>query len=272
MQDDRRIERDPHAEPSVPAADLSLWGRERSAADIQWGMVIDLDACTGCSACVVACQVENNTPVVGRDEMSRQRGMHWLRIERYYLEVPDATSVAVLPMTCQHCANAPCETVCPVLATTRSSDGLNQQTYSRCIGTRYCMNNCPFKVRVFNWFDYARDSRLQSRVVNPDVTVRSRGVAEKCTFCVQRIQEARLEARRLGVDLADGDVVPACAQTCPTEAITFGNLNDPSSRVSQRARDVRAYRLLDDLNVQPAIGYLALAQRTGLAGGGDDGD
>lgn len=272
MQDDRRIERDPHAEPSVPAADLSLWGRERSAADIQWGMVIDLDACTGCSACVVACQVENNTPVVGRDEMSRQRGMHWLRIERYYLEVPDSTSVAVLPMTCQHCANAPCETVCPVLATTRSSDGLNQQTYSRCIGTRYCMNNCPFKVRVFNWFDYARDSRLQSRVVNPDVTVRSRGVAEKCTFCVQRIQEARLEARRLGVDLADGDVVPACAQTCPTEAITFGNLNDPSSRVSQRARDVRAYRLLDDLNVQPAISYLALARRTGLAGGGGDGD
>jgi molybdopterin-containing oxidoreductase family iron-sulfur binding subunit len=234
-------------------------------------MAIDLDACTGCSACVVACQVENNTPVVGRDEVRRHREMHWLRIDRYYLEGPSGVAVAHQPMTCHQCGHAPCETVCPVLATTRSSDGLNQQVYSRCIGTRYCMNNCPFKVRRFNWFDYAHDERMENLVLNPDVTVRSRGVAEKCTFCVQRIQEARLAARLRGGEPADGDIVPACAQTCAASAITFGDLNDPRSRVRARTGDGRAYTLLEGLNLQPAIQYLAIVRRGGSVEGGEGG-
>lgn len=241
----------------------NLWGDGREYAGARWGMVIDLDACTGCSACVVACQVENNTPVVGRDEVRRRREMHWLRIDRYYVDGAHGVAMAHQPMTCHHCGNAPCESVCPVLATTHSSDGLNQQTYSRCIGTRYCMNNCPFKVRTFNWFDYARDERLENLVLNPDVTVRTRGVAEKCTFCVQRIQEARLAARMRGETPADGDVVPACAQTCATSALTFGDLNDPHSRVHRLAGSGRAYTLLDGLNLQPAIRYLSIRRRDG---------
>lgn len=241
--------------------DTDLWPDERQPSGPRWGMAIDLDACTGCSACVVACQVENNTPVVGRDEVRRHREMHWLRIDRYYLDGPSGVAVAHQPMTCHQCGHAPCETVCPVLATTRSSDGLNQQVYSRCVGTRYCMNNCPFKVRRFNWFDYANNERMENLVLNPDVTVRSRGVAEKCTFCVQRIQEARLAARLRGEEPADGDIVPACAQTCAASAITFGDLNDPLSRVRARAGDGRAYTLLEGLNLQPAITYLAIQRR-----------
>lgn len=224
-------------------------------------MAIDLDACTGCSACVVACQVENNTPVVGRDEVRRHRNMHWLRIDRYYRQDTHRIAMAHQPMTCHHCGHAPCETVCPVLATTHGSEGLNEQTYSRCIGTRYCMNNCPFKVRRFNWFDYAHDEPMESLVLNPDVTVRTRGVAEKCTFCVQRIQEARLVARLAGKEIADGDVKTACEQTCPASAITFGDLNDPGSRVHALARDGRAYTLLDGLNLDPAIRYLGIVRR-----------
>jgi molybdopterin-containing oxidoreductase family iron-sulfur binding subunit len=248
-----------HSETDPGGRDL--WPDERQKSGPRWGMAIDLDACTGCSACVVACQVENNTPVVGRDEVRRHREMHWLRIDRYYLEGPSGVAVAHQPMTCHQCGHAPCETVCPVLATTRSSDGLNQQIYSRCVGTRYCMNNCPFKVRRFNWFDYAHDERMENLVLNPDVTVRSRGVAEKCTFCVQRIQDARLAARLRGEEPADGDIVPACAQTCAASAITFGDLNDPHSRVRARAGDGRGYTLLEGLNLQPAITYLAIQRR-----------
>ena len=252
-----------HEARHSPAPARDLWGGDADAAvGTRWGMVIDLDACTGCSACVIACQVENNTPVVGRDEVRRHRDMHWLRIDRYYrADAGTGVAMAHQPMTCHHCGHAPCETVCPVLATTRSSDGLNQQTYSRCIGTRYCMNNCPFKVRRFNWFDYAHDASMENLVLNPDVTVRTRGVAEKCTFCVQRIQEARLVARAEGRELADADVKTACEQTCPAAAITFGDLNDPASRVSAKAAEARAYTLLDGLNLEPAVRYLALVGR-----------
>jgi molybdopterin-containing oxidoreductase family iron-sulfur binding subunit len=234
-------------------------------------MVIDLDACTGCGACVVACQAENNTPVVGRDEMRRQRGMHWLRVDRHLLGGDDDPAIAFQPVTCHHCGRAPCETVCPVLATTHSSDGLNQQVYSRCVGTRYCMNNCPLKVRRFNWFDYARAGESFGPALNPEVTVRSRGVAEKCTFCVQRIQEARLVARQEGRPLQDGDVTPACAQTCPASAISFGDLNDPQSQVSRRRSSPLTYSLFEDMGLLPAVHYQAVVDRRGAGRDESDG-
>jgi molybdopterin-containing oxidoreductase family iron-sulfur binding subunit len=223
-------------------------------------MAVDLSACTGCSACVVACQVENNIPVVGKDEVRRRREMHWLRIDRYYSERDGAVDVAHQPMLCQHCGNAPCEVVCPVLATVHSAEGLNEQVYNRCVGTRYCANNCPYKVRRFNWFEYAHDDTLHNLVLNPDVTVRSRGVMEKCTFCVQRIERARVEAHAAGREPADGDVQTACQQSCPTRAIVFGNLNDPNSRVARLHKDRRAYRVLEELNVRPSISYLGLVR------------
>jgi molybdopterin-containing oxidoreductase family iron-sulfur binding subunit len=223
-------------------------------------MVIDLNACTGCSACVIACQVENNIPVVGKDEVRRHREMHWLRIDRYYSERDSAVEVAHQPMLCQHCGNAPCEVVCPVLATVHSAEGLNQQVYNRCVGTRYCANNCPYKVRRFNWFDYAHEDQSHNLVLNPEVTVRSRGVMEKCTFCVQRIEQARIEARRAGQELADGEIQTSCQQSCPTQAIVFGDLNNPKSRVSQLQRSWRAYRVLEELNVRPSVSYLGLVR------------
>jgi molybdopterin-containing oxidoreductase family iron-sulfur binding subunit len=244
-----------------------LWPEDHRYTGQRWHMVVDLDACTGCSACIVSCQAENNVPTVGKDEVLRRREMHWLRIDRYYAGGDDV-EVVHQPLLCQQCDRAPCETVCPVLATVHSSDGLNQQVYNRCVGTRYCANNCPYKVRRFNWFDYGSGDRVQDLALNPDVTVRSRGVMEKCTFCVQRIHAARIEARSQGRPLADGEIQTACQQSCPAQAIAFGDLNDPRSRVARLASSRRSYALLEELDLRPAVDYLAVV-RDRPAGGGE---
>ncbi len=255
----------------------------------RWGMSIDLNLCVGCGSCVVACGAENNVPVVGRDEVRRGREMHWLRIDRYYASDVEATvgtrnpkefaeegfdglknpaenpKVAYMPMMCQHCNHAPCETVCPVAATTHSNEGLNQMTYNRCIGTRYCGNNCPYKVRRFNWFNYpsyrkftevnpAQDD-LGRMVLNPDVTVRTRGVMEKCSFCVQKIQTGKLTAKKESRPVVDGDVTTACADVCPSNAISFGDWNDESSTIRKNTEDKRAYQALEEIGVKPNIWY-----------------
>lgn len=241
--------------PHIPDADL--WPDDHGKPRHHWGMAIDVSACIGCSACAVSCQAENNVPVVGRDEVARHREMHWMRIDRYLSGTADLVTASYQPMLCQQCDNAPCEAVCPVLATVHSTEGLNQQVYNRCVGTRYCANTCPYKARRFNWFDYPREDRLQNQQLNPDVTVRTRGVMEKCTFCAQRIQEAKSEAVRTGRDLADGDIRVACQQSCPTKAIEFGDMNDPESKVSKLSATQRAYGVLTELNVKPSVRYLA---------------
>lgn len=278
---------------------FTLW-EEQDNKGHKWAMAIDLNSCTGCGSCIVSCNIENNVPVVGRDEVRRRREMHWLRIDRYYRfspETPNPTdkqtgmgytqsgdielkyetfayddhpetydhvTVTHMPMLCQHCGHAPCETVCPVLATTHSAEGLNQMTYNRCIGTKYCANNCPYKVRRFNWFryndrdkfDYYMNNDLGKMVINPDVTVRTRGVMEKCSFCVQRIQYGKLQAKLEGRKIKDGEVKTACQESCPTGAIVFGDLKDPDSEISKLYRNERSYHVLEELNVQPSIVYM----------------
>jgi molybdopterin-containing oxidoreductase family iron-sulfur binding subunit len=217
----------------------------------RWAMAIDLDRCNGCQACVVACYAENNIPVVGPEMMAKSRHMAWLTIQRYAGE----GGFEFLPMLCQHCSSGPCETVCPVYATYHTPEGLNAQVYNRCVGTRYCANNCPYKVRVFNWWDASFEKPLDWQL-NPDVSVRSKGVMEKCSFCVQRIRRAEIAAKGEQRALHDGDVTPACAQTCPAQAIVFGDANDPQSRVAALAEDRRAFHVLADLNTRPAVAYL----------------
>jgi molybdopterin-containing oxidoreductase family iron-sulfur binding subunit len=226
-----------------------------SSAEHRWGIVIDLDRCTGCQACVIACQAENNIPVVGEDEAAYGRWMHWIHIERYWEGEYPNIKARFMPVLCQHCDEAPCEPVCPVFATYHTDEGLNAQIYNRCIGTRFCGSACPYKVRTFNWFDPQFPEPLEQQL-NPDVTVRTRGIMEKCTFCFQRIRRVEELANSEGREVADGEIQPACAQTCPPSAIVFGDLEDGESQASQLAHSRRAFRLLDELGTGPAVIYL----------------
>ncbi|MEZ6145323.1 MAG: 4Fe-4S dicluster domain-containing protein [Planctomycetaceae bacterium] len=244
-------------EPDVEANFYEEWSYEGH----KWGMTIDLTACTGCSACVIACQSENNIPVVGKDEVSRNREMHWIRVDTWFEGEGDEPAQTLhQPVPCMHCEQAPCEVVCPVAATNHSEEGLNQMVYNRCVGTRYCSNNCPYKVRRFNFLEYA-DSFITSDSLtllsNPDVTVREQGVMEKCTYCVQRIESARINAHLENREIADGEIVTACQSVCPAQAIRFGDLNDEHSRVRETHDHSLNYGLLANLNTRPRTTYLA---------------
>lgn len=221
----------------------------------RWAMVIDLDRCTGCQGCVVACHAENNIAIAGEEEASKGRTLHWMRIERYWEGEYPNIKARFMPVLCHQCGAAPCEPVCPVFATYHNPEGLNAQIYNRCIGTRFCGSACPYKVRVYNWYKPEFPSPLEQQL-NPDVSVRERGIIEKCTFCIQRIRRAELDAGIEGRVLHDGEVQPACVQCCPTNALVFGDLNEPESQVSRLARSHRAFRMLDFLGTDPGVIYL----------------
>src|SRR5512141_2475913 len=245
--------------------ELPVFTNQTEEASVgRWGMVIDQDLCTGCQACVAACSMENNVPIVGEDDAAYGRGMHWIRIERLWekMDFPEVKMTPFQPMLCQQCHNAPCEPVCPVYASVHSmSEDINLQVYNRCVGTRYCGNNCPYQVRMFNWRDYNDprvhpDKQALANQWNPNVTVRRRGVMEKCTFCIQRIHQGEDLAKSEGRPVRDGEVVPACAQACPADAIVFGRIDDPNSRVSQMGLASRGYHHLDELRTESRITYL----------------
>jgi len=241
---------------------FSLWS-DHQYPQHKWGMIIDLNSCTGCSACIIACQSENNTPTVGKELVLQGREMHWMRVDRYYKGAPKEPETIHQPIVCMHCDHAPCETVCPVAATVHSDEGTNDMIYNRCVGTRYCSNNCPYKVRRFNWFNFTKKMQPPlNKALNPEVTVRSRGVMEKCTFCIHRIRSAQAHAKLEKRPLRDGEIQTACQQACPTDAIVFGDLKDAHSRVRRLFQRPDAYSLLEELNTRPAVRYQVKVRNT----------